>query len=68
MRKKYLAVISIIREQYGVVTGFILPALLIIVPIVMIALFIARNSESCKQARARGETCPSIWRTGGDKK
>jgi hypothetical protein len=52
---------NLLRRHSKTIKGFVLPALLIIVPLVLAALFMARNSEACKKAKARGEKCPSIW-------
>lgn len=56
-------ILNTLRHHYGLVKGFILPMLLIIGPCMLIAMIVSRNHESCKEAKARGEKCPSIWRT-----
>ena len=56
-----------LRHHYGVVKGFILPAMLIVGSVMLVAIFIARNSESCRKEKARGKKCPSLWRDNDEK-
>ena len=54
-----------LQSQYAAVKGFILPILFVILATVFGSSFIARNAESCRKAKARGEKCQSIWSSDG---